>query len=146
VQNSVVALGPVQSGTTRLHSDILEMSALANVVSDQVRQLDTERNSVQATIAKVVLNVDVAACMDGITNSLENEEYEAAAGFVEALIHLQASLTSSGITKEKQHAQFDRTREAVANVIREKINSAAVEGDVVQVTNKLCPGSVFFSL
>lgn len=77
---------------------------------------------------------------------MENEEYEAAAGFVEALIHLQASLTSSGITKEKQHAQFDRTREAVANVIREKINSAAVEGDVVQVTNKLCPGSVFFSL
>ena len=111
VQKSAAALGHVQSGSTRLHSEILEMSALANVVSDQVReqpltklknifvffftpdkklllissklsphdfgtefccfcsqvrQLDTERNSVQATIKKVVSNVDIAACMDGI--------------------------------------------------------------------------------
>jgi hypothetical protein len=37
VQKSVAVLGSVQSGSTRLHSDILDMSALANVVSDQVK-------------------------------------------------------------------------------------------------------------
>ena len=36
VQKSVAVLGSVQSESKRLHSDILEMSALANVVSDQV--------------------------------------------------------------------------------------------------------------
>jgi hypothetical protein len=58
-------LESIRKGSAGLHSDVLEMSALANVVSDQVRQLDTEQNSVQCTISRVVLNVDMAACMAG---------------------------------------------------------------------------------
>lgn len=37
VQRSVPVLGSVQAASSHLHSDILEMSALANVVSDQVK-------------------------------------------------------------------------------------------------------------
>ena len=73
---------------------------------------------------------------------MENEEYEAAAGFVEALLHLQESVTDSGLAQEKQQAQFNHTREAVASVIRDKINSAAVKDDAAQVekdSRRKCP-------
>ena len=133
----------------------------------QVRHLDVEQNGVQATIAKVVLNVDISACMDGITvcfscvfmkvydisileppllsshicslsewrlqTSLAMEEYEAAAGYVEALSHLQQSITDCGDAPEKHRVQFNLSCEAVANAIREKLNTAAKNDDVEQV-------------
>ena len=71
---------------------------------------------------------------------MENEEYEAAAGFVEALLHLQGSVTDCGVAQEKQYAQFNHTREAVASVIRDKTNSAAVKDDVAQVDENSCNG------
>ena len=133
-QTSSATMESIRDGSTRLHSDVLEMSVLANVVSDQVRQLDTEQNSVQSTIARVVLNVDMATCLDGIKNSLECDEYEAAAGFVEDLVNLQESATiQSNVAKDKKSAQFNQAREAVAGVLRDKISSAAVKGDVEQV-------------
>eukprot|EP00227_Mantoniella_beaufortii_P018130 CAMPEP_0197602048 /NCGR_PEP_ID=MMETSP1326-20131121/36436_1 /TAXON_ID=1155430 /ORGANISM="Genus nov. species nov., Strain RCC2288" /LENGTH=678 /DNA_ID=CAMNT_0043169345 /DNA_START=10 /DNA_END=2043 /DNA_ORIENTATION=- len=125
-QMSSATLESIRNGSTRLHSDVLEMSALANVVSDQVRKLDTEQSSVQSTIIRVVLNVDMATCLDGIKNSLECDEYEAAAGFVEeALVNCVAN--------ENKSAQFNQALEAVAGVLRDKISSAAVKGEVEQV-------------
>lgn len=68
-----------------------------------------------------------------LQSSLENEEYEAAAGFVEALLHLRGNDTDGSIAKEKQHAHFNHTREAVASVIRDKISSAAATDNAEQV-------------
>lgn len=68
---------------------------------------------------------------------MENEEDEAAAGYVEALLHLQESITNhGGVAQEKQHAQLNHTREAVASVIRDKMNSAAMQGDAMQVMDE----------
>lgn len=68
-----------------------------------------------------------------LQNSLEVEEYEAAAGFVEALLHLPGNDTDGSIANEKQHAHFNHTREAVASVIRDKISSAAATDNAEQV-------------
>lgn len=54
---------------------------------------------------------------------------------METLLHLQDSASESAASHEKQQAQFNYTCEAVASVIREKINDAVAKDDKVQVGN-----------
>ena len=128
----------------------------------QVRQLDVNQCRVEAAIARVSLNGDVASCVDGITvsfferlflaqnlnrrtdkmlhhciqSSLEDGDFEAAAGFVETLAKLQN--TASGgevlaVSEENKH--FISARDAVAGVIRGKFNLAADENDTKKVND-----------
>lgn len=128
----------------------------------QVRQLDVDQCRVEAAIARVSLNGDIASCVDGITvsfferlfiaqdlnsrtdvmlhhciqSSLEDGDFEAAAGFVETLAKLQN--TASGgevlaVSEENKH--FISARDAVAGVIRGKFNLAADENDTKKVND-----------
>lgn len=71
-----------------------------------------------------------------IQSSLEDGDFEAAAGFVETLAKLQN--TASGgevlaVSEENKH--FISARDAVAGVIRGKFNLAADENDTKKVND-----------
>jgi hypothetical protein len=136
----------------------------------QVRQLDVDQCRVEAAIARVSLNGDIASCVDGITvsffgrlfiaqdlnsrtdvmlhhciqSSLEDGDFEAAAGFVETLAKLQN--TASGgevLAVREENKHFISARDAVAGVIREKFNLAADENDTKKV-NDSCVYTIMY--
>lgn len=134
----------------------------------QVRQLDVDQCRVEAAIARVSLNGDIASCVDGITvsfferlfiaqdlnsrtdvmmhhciqSSLEDGDFEAAAGFVETLAKLQNTASGGEVASRgevlavrEENKHFISARDAVAGVIREKFNLAADENDTKKVND-----------
>jgi len=134
-QSDISSLETVRHHSASLLEDIKDTSLSARAASDQVRQLDTAHGHAQEAIARVSLNADVTQCMDGVTSSLENKEYEAAANFVDTLAKLynfmphKEDITAS----DSENAQFVRVRDAVARVVREELHTAASQSDVSQV-------------
>ena len=73
-------------------------------------------------------------------SSLEDGDFEAAAGFVETLAKLQNTASRGEVpTVREENEHFISARDAVADVIREKFNLAAHENDTIKVIDVYTP-------
>ena len=80
----------VKVDAEQLASSVHVTSELSERVSKKVRELDVAQSRIQETLFRINVMVDRANAVNGVTNALQQEDYEAAAQHVRKFLDLEA--------------------------------------------------------
>ncbi|XP_031553701.1 conserved oligomeric Golgi complex subunit 4-like [Actinia tenebrosa] len=136
LQNVVSSLGLVMRDANHLYSMISHTSNLAEKVSSKVRLLDLVKNRVQETMKQVDDILDLKACVNGVQNALDTENYEQAAAHIHRYLSLDENILRQLIGDSKEVSDlsgaFVLLHEAeikLKQVVNEKFDAAIKIGD-----------------
>ncbi len=143
----------VRSDATQMLASVQSTCALADHVSDKVRQLDLAQSRVQSTLSRIDAIVDRTNCIDGAKNALDAEDYETAAKYVDTFLQLDEEYSQGGggagglalengrETAMEQRKQLMESKQKLENVIRKKLSAAIEARDHLNVVRfvKLFP-------
>ncbi|KAK9830013.1 hypothetical protein WJX72_009198 [[Myrmecia] bisecta] len=128
----------VRADADQLAGSVRGTSDLSERVSKKVRELDTAQSRIRSTLARINIIVDRTSALDGVTQAMESEDYEAAAEFVRQFLELEEKY---GPTKDdldtKQAMQQRKTllgaKSSLEEIVRRKLADATQKNDHVAV-------------
>ncbi|CAF0710418.1 unnamed protein product [Brachionus calyciflorus] len=117
-------------------------SNLADNVSNKVRQLDVAKGRVSSCIKRVTDILDLKACTDGVTEALNEEDYETAANHIHKYLSLDKdSLRLKSVTTDLAEKNFldqsfnllQESKNKLQAIVNDKYDQALKANDVPQM-------------
>ncbi|XP_066927345.1 conserved oligomeric Golgi complex subunit 4-like [Clytia hemisphaerica] len=113
-------------------SDVIERtSSLAEKVSSKVRELDIAKGRVQEAIKRVDDILDLKSCVDGVQDSLKDEQYETAAIYISRYLSLDERAMREILPVDTEEADLNasftylhQAQEKLQNVVKLKFDEA----------------------
>ncbi|KAI3912344.1 hypothetical protein MKW92_046768 [Papaver armeniacum] len=98
---------------------------LADQVSGKVRELDLAQSRVYSTLSRIDAIVERGNCIEGAKKSLETEDYESAAKFVQTFLKIDEKFSDS----DDQREQLLDSKKKLEGIVRKKLSNAVDQRD-----------------
>ncbi|MED6127114.1 Golgi transport complex subunit 4 [Stylosanthes scabra] len=126
LQRSSEVLDIVKSDSDHMLSNVSSTCDLADDVSCKVRELDVAQSRVGSTLLRIDAIVERANCLDGVHRALDNEDYEAAAKYVQRFLQIDSQYKDSA---SDQRERLMGAKKQLEGIVRKKLSSAVDQRD-----------------
>ncbi|KAI3846175.1 hypothetical protein MKW92_030063 [Papaver armeniacum] len=109
-------------------SNVRSTCDLADQVSGKVRELDLAQSRVYSTLSRIDAIVERGNCIEGAKKSLETEDYESAAKFVQTFLKLDEKFSDSNGSDDQREQLLD-SKKKLEGIIRKKLSNAVDQRD-----------------
>ncbi|XP_062091291.1 conserved oligomeric Golgi complex subunit 4 [Humulus lupulus] len=126
LQKSAEVLDIVKGESDHMLSNVSSTADLADHVSGKVRELDFAQSRVKSTLQRLDAIVERGNCIDGVKKALENEDYEAAANYVQTFLQIDDKYKDSG---SDQREQLMESKKKLEGIVRKRLSAAVDQRD-----------------
>ncbi|XP_057718932.1 conserved oligomeric Golgi complex subunit 4 [Arachis stenosperma] len=126
LQRSSEVLDIVKCDSDHMLSNVSSTCDLADNVSRKVRELDIAQSRVRSTLLRIDAIVERANCLDGVHRALENEDYEAAAKYVQTFLQIDSQYKDSA---SDQRERLMGAKKQLEGIVRKKLSAAVDQRD-----------------
>ncbi|KAI3853053.1 hypothetical protein MKX03_033076 [Papaver bracteatum] len=109
-------------------SNVRSTCDLADQVSGKVRELDLAQSRVYSTLSRIDAIVERGNCIEGAKKSLENEDYESAAKFVQTFLKIDEKFSDSNASDDQREQLLD-SKKKLEGIVRKKLSNAVDQRD-----------------
>lgn len=126
LQKSAEVLDIVKADSDHMLSNVRSTSDLADQVSRKVRELDLAQSRVNDTLLRIDAIVDRNNCLDGVKTALDEENFEAAAKFVQRFVEIDNKYKDSG---SDQREQLLTAKKQLEGIVKKRVLAAVDQRD-----------------
>ncbi|KAD4982576.1 hypothetical protein R6Q59_002186 [Mikania micrantha] len=126
LQKSADVLDIVKAESDHMLSNVDSTCVLADQVSGKVRELDLAQSRVNETLLRIDAIVERSNCIDGVQKALENEDFEAAANYVQTFLQIDAKYKDSG---SDQRELLFASKKQLETIVRRRLSAAVDQRD-----------------
>ncbi|KAF5176206.1 Conserved oligomeric golgi complex subunit, partial [Thalictrum thalictroides] len=126
LQKSAQVLEIVKVDSDHMMSNVRSTCDLADQVSGKVRELDLAQSRVQSTLSRIDAIVERGNCIEGVKKSLDSEDYEAAAKYVQTFLQIDSKYKDSG---SDQREQLLASKKQLEGIVRKRLSNAVDQRD-----------------
>ncbi|KAI3944910.1 hypothetical protein MKW92_028662 [Papaver armeniacum] len=128
LQKNAEVLEIVKSDSDSMLSNVRSTCDLADQVSGKVRELDLAQSRVYSTLSRIDAIVERGNCIEGAKKSLETEDYESAAKFVQTFLKIDEKFSDSNASDDQREQLLD-SKKKLEGIVRKKLSNAVDQRD-----------------
>ncbi|RZC77852.1 hypothetical protein C5167_002058 [Papaver somniferum] len=128
LQKNAEVLEIVKSDSDSMLSNVRSTCDLADQVSGKVRELDLAQSRVYSTLSRIDAIVERGNCIEGAKKSLETEDYESAAKFVQTFLKIDEKFSDSNGSDDQREQLLD-SKKKLEGIVRKKLSNAVDQRD-----------------
>ncbi|XP_044494832.1 conserved oligomeric Golgi complex subunit 4-like isoform X1 [Mangifera indica] len=126
LQKSAEVLEIVKADSDHMFSNVRSTSDLADQVSGKVRELDLAQSRVNDTLLRIDAIVERNNCLDGVRIAMDEENFEAAANYVQRFIEIDGKYKDSG---SEQREQLMGAKRRLEGIVKKRVLVAVDQRD-----------------
>ncbi|KAJ0113210.1 hypothetical protein Patl1_00691 [Pistacia atlantica] len=126
LQKSAEVLDIVKADSDHMLSNVRSTSDLADQVSGKVRELDLAQSRVNDTLLRIDAIVERNNCLDGVRTAMDEENFEAAANYVQRFIEIDGKYKDSG---SEQREQLMAAKKQLEAIVKKRVVAAVDQRD-----------------
>ncbi|KAK2649949.1 hypothetical protein Ddye_017438 [Dipteronia dyeriana] len=126
LQKSAEVLDIVKADSDHMLSNVRSTSDLADQVSGKVRELDLAQSRVNDTVFRIDAIVERNNCLDGVKTAMDEENFEAAAKYVQRFIEIDGKYKDSG---SDQREQLLAAKKQLEGIVKKRVIAAVDQRD-----------------
>lgn len=115
LHKSAEVLDQFKADSTYMLSNVGSTSSLADQVSAKVRHLNLTQSRVNDTLLRIDAIVDRSSCLNGVQKSLQSEDFESAASYIQMFLQIDAKFKDSSASDQwEQLLSYKKQLEDIA--------------------------------
>ncbi|CAA3014393.1 conserved oligomeric Golgi complex subunit 4 [Olea europaea subsp. europaea] len=127
LQKSAEVLDIVKADSAYMLSNVGSTSSLADQVSAKVRHLDLAQSRVNDTLLRIDAIVDRSSCLDGVQKSLQSEDFESAASYIQTFLQIDAKFKDSSASDQRE--QLLSYKKQLEGIAKKRLSAAVDQRD-----------------